>query len=325
MINPRRAFTLLEVLVAMVILLLMVAVLASMASQAGKTWTNVNAQNQRRSTGRAMLQFLVRDLEMATVPKSYPSSTNEANLQLVANLLTNPSNSTAIPTNLLNPHAAFWQAPIANSKTNGDIAEVGYFVRWDTSDANNPKAMLCRFFVEPGSSSFLIYGDSTGSAVNWLDTATIGLAAPATKAQNYKGWFADNVIALWIRCLDTSGNAIVSTASGTALNNGYGFDSRQGYRYTNSSSLVVSCPAPALPAAVDIALVTVDPNTALKITPAIFASIQTLYATANNPSNFGGAKTVSGSVAYFRDNLPSQIKPGAQVFTTRAYLKNASK
>jgi len=323
--NPRRGFTLLEVLVATAILSLMVVVLAGLASQAGNIWGSVNAQGQRRSTGRAMLQFIVRDLELAAVHVPYPSSTNAANLQFIANISTNAHNATCIPAEFLNPHAAFWQAPVANVKTKGDIAEIGYFVRWDTSEPNAPKAMLCRFLVEPGNTNFVIYNSASGAAANWLDPAILSAVAPATRNLSYKGWFAENVIALWIRCLDVDGNAITANASGTSLNNGYGFDSRQGYRYTNSASVLTTQRAPALPAAVDIALVTLDSNTARKITPAIQATIQALCATANAPANFGRGKSVTGSVASFMDQLPAQIKPGAQVFTTRAYLKNASK
>ena len=323
--NPRRGFTLLEVLVATAILSLMVVVLAGLASQAGKIWGNVNAQGQRRSTGRAMLQFIVRDLEMAAAQPPFPSSTNAANLQFIANVSTNANNATCIPAGLLNPHAAFWQAPVGNNKTKGDIAEIGYFVRWDTNQPSVPRATLCRFLVEPGNTNFVIYNSASGTATNWLDPAILSAVAPATKEMSYKGWFAENVIALWIRCLDVNGNAITANASGTAVNNGYGFDSRQGYRYTNSASLLITQRPPALPAAVDVALVTVDPRTASKITPEIQASIQALCATANAPANFWGGKSVPGSVAYFMDQLPTQIKPGTQVFTTRAYLKNASK
>ena len=272
-----------------------------------------------------MLQFMVRDLELAAIQSSYPSATNSANLQFVANLPTNPSNNTTIPADLLNPHAAFWQAPVANDKTRGDLAEVGYFVRWDTSQADVAKATLCRFFAQPGSTNYLIYDSVGGAAVNWLAPGTIGSVAPATKSKNFKGWFADNVIALWIRCLDSNGDPILANSQGTSFGNGYGFDSRQGYRYTNTATTVVTKRVPALPTAVDIALVTVDPRTAAKITPTVAASIQALYASINTPDNFGRDKSVPGSVAFFMDKLPEQIKSGAQVFTTRAYLNNSSK
>src|ERR1043165_9627684 len=74
----RRAFTLPELLVASTILSIIVVTLAGIASQAGRMWTDVNAQNQRRSTGRAMLQFIARDLEMATLQTSAASSASSS-------------------------------------------------------------------------------------------------------------------------------------------------------------------------------------------------------------------------------------------------------
>jgi len=304
-----KAFTLLEVLVALAILALMVVALASMASEASRMWSSAEAKNQRRSTGRALLQFMARDLEMAVVPNLYPS-TNPANLQFVASL------PTVMPAAVLNPHAAFWQAPIAANRSRGDLAQIGYFVRWDTtSQPGTAKAQLCRFFVDPAeTTNYQIYSrEADDTPTDWLTASTLDQVAPATEAGEYRGWFADNVIALWILCIDSQDRPILKTAAGVTLNGGYGFDSRQGYE--NPSAGREQLPS-ALPASVEISLVTVDSRTARRIQAPISAA-------PGSPANFHKDQNTPGSLAHFIANLPTEIRAGVQVFSTRVYLKNA--
>jgi len=303
----KRAFSLLEILVAMVILALIVIALAAISTEAGRIWKMTEALNQRRSTGRALLQFIARDLEMAVRQLPYPQS-NAPNLHFVAN---EPS---LIPTTLLNPHAAFWQAPVAADRSKGDLAEIGYFVRWDTTtQPGTAKAQLCRFFVDPADDThYRVYSsDEDGKPVNWLESATINQVAPATAPHGYRGWFADNVIALWLRCLDKHGDPILKTAAGTSLNGGCGFDSRQGFEITSTG---LKQTGPALPTSVEVVLVTVDDHLAKKITAPLLAS-------PGSPENFWKDRTTTGSLAHFVAGLPPEIRPGVQVFSTRVVLK----
>ena len=304
--NKRRAFTILELLTAMAIFCFMVVALVNITGQAGDIWKKGEGQNQRRSNGRALLQNIAKELQLAVLPVDAPLSKTSpgtaANLQFVANMSSNPANNTMVPTSLLNPHAVFWQAPIARDLTAGDLACVGYFVKWDTS-GDRPKAQLCRYFVNPSDMvNYLIYNQSGGVAVNWL--SNISSVAPSTST-NLQGWFADNVIGFWVRCLDDQGEPIKRTAGGTELTGGYGFDSRQGYIDSEGRMH----PAPALPAAVDIAIVTLDQQTASRLT-------SPLSIPAGSPETF------QQDITDFVSSLPPQIKPGAQIFSTRVYLQN---
>ena len=304
-----EAFSLLEILVAMAVLVVIVLALATISSQTIDIWRSAEARNQRRSTGRALLQFIARDLEMATPQVPYPQ-TDGANLHFVAN------EPTLIPAGLLNPHAAFWQAPIAADRSKGDLAEIGYFVRWDTtSQPGTAKAQLCRFAVDPAESiNYRIYSlKEDGEPANWLDADTLDRVASATAAQEYRGWFADNVIALWLRCLDDEGNPILKTAEGVELNNGYGFDSRRGFQVPSTG---VKQPPPRFPASIEIALVTVDAYTAQRIS-------QPLLANPDSPETFWMDKSTPGSLAHFIATLPPEVQPGVQVFSTRVVLKNS--
>lgn len=304
------AFTLLELLVAMTMLTLITGMLAVVVSQISKIWRTADAHIQRQMTGRALLQFIVRDLEMAMLQTPYPAA-KSPNLRFIANL---PG---FIPEAILNPHAIFWQAPVAMNRSKGDLAEVGYFVRWDTTSLPGvAKAQLCRFMVDPSDvDHYQIYTSTLdGLPVQWPEGGIIDRVAPATAAQDHRGWFADHVIALWVRCLDRAGNPILATADGSVLNGGYGYDSEQGYR---SPALLTPWPTPLLPASVEVVLVTVDARTAMRIATPI-------VATPTSPMVLWGSEDQAGSLAHFLAGIPPEIRSGVEVFSTRVSLKNAN-
>jgi len=303
------AFTLVEMLVAMTILAFIVTILALTASQASRIWRAAEAGNQRRATGRALLQFMARDLEMARVRAPYPGEEG-ANLQFVI------SDPGRIGAGLLNPHAGFWQAPVAMDRSRGEMAEVGYFVRWDTtSEPGTARARLCRLLVDPAETAlYRIYSsDADGVPAQWPDETILDTIASADATDEYRGWFADDVIALWLRCLDRNGAPIVRTAAGDAIGGGWGFDSRKGYTLGGTGGTRA---APALPASVEIVLVSVDARTARRITAPVVAA-------PGSPADFWKDETTPGSLAHFLAGLPEAIKPGVQVFTTRVDLRNA--
>jgi uncharacterized protein (TIGR02599 family) len=301
----RRAFTLLEVLVATAVLSLLVVLLASIAGQVSKVWQDVSANNEQRAAARVLLHFMARELQAARQPVPIPSaSTNVANLQMVASLT---SATTKVPADNLYPHALFWQAPVAKNTSMGNIASVGYFIRWDTtSQPGRAKPILSRLFVDPTNpSNFQIYDPTGGVANDWL--SVLPTVAPAT-SPDYQGWLSDNVIALWIRMLDADGQPIIQNAAGQTMN--YAFDSRQGYR-SPATGRIHS--APAYPPCVEIALVTVDSKTLAKIqTP--------LVPVTTTPTDFDKDAATAGSVRYFLENLPQDIRAGARIFSTRVYL-----
>lgn len=296
-------FTLVELLVSTAILCVIVFLVASMVGLVSVAWQKGVGQNERRSNGRALLGALSRELQAAVIPAKNPAVPSPANLQFIANISSGagPANPTFIPSVALNPHALFWQAPIATDTTHGNLAEVGYFVRWDTTTTpGTARGGMYRFFVNPSASSgnYLVYSLSGSNPVNWL--SVVDTVAPATPP-DYQGWFADDVIAFWVRCLDSAGKPITKTAAGITVN--YGFDSRQGYTDSNG----VIHPPPALPAAVDLAIVTIDSRTAKRISTPILA-------TSATPETFWA------DIDAFMAALPAAVKPGAQLFSTTVYL-----
>ncbi len=258
---------------AIAILAIISIVLFGMVNQVGASWGRVQSQIDIHQNARSILSVMASELRLAALPVD---RSNPNGLQFIVD----PSQLIGAASSIsaggfLNAHAIFWQAPIATSTTQGNLAEVGYFVRWDTSVAGNPRASLCRFFVNPddANSHYLIYSNPTA----WLSGAILDAVAPAN-GPSYQGWMADNVIGLWVRCLDANGNPItrvaaVSSTKAATLN--YSFDSRRGFTALDASrnpleksgySDATLSPAEqvlcTLPNTVEIAIVVIDSQTA---------------------------------------------------------------
>lgn len=221
---------------ACAILSLITLVLVSVASQGGRLWSQTESQSQARQRARAMLDFMAAELRQAAVPLD----PTRHGLQLIVN----PPD---ISKSLLNRDAIFWQAPVAGDNASGDLAELGYFVRW-----NGSQASLCRFFVKPDDADYLIYRAPDA----WLSDSLLSKFAPADKANKYRGLFLENVIALWVNAFQADGTA-------------YADDSRSGNR---------------LPAYVEITLVLLDSSTARRLADP--STVTGLYASATSPQDF---------------------------------------
>jgi len=282
--HPRGqcAFTLIEVLVSMAILLLMVVLLHGILSGASGAWKLGEANKDRMQSARAISDFIANELESALLPLNR-TSTNS--LQLVVNP---PGISTQ-------RDSIFWQSPLAVDQTLGDVAEIGYFVRWDTQSPQNPRAALCRFFVnltsrDPATGAitanpnFLI----SSQPDTWLSDSVLDRVAPANAANDYLGLFAENVIGMWVRCIDSGGQVI--TASGTT------FNSRTGY----TDSLLGARAACALPTMIDLSLVLLDARSAVRVGPAEMAAITGLVDTSANADAFVDAAFQNSTLASFR-------------------------
>jgi hypothetical protein len=307
-------FTLVEVLVGMAILVMVVAMLCQMLNHVSRIWLLGHAQVERSEGGRAALEFITRELEAAQLPAN---RTDQKSLQL----LVDPVSPNTVSETYLNKDAIFWQAPWASDQTYGDLAEVGYFVQWDeTTKPANPSGRLCRLFVNPtnnpSGSNYLIYS-SGATGGGWVTDSIIAAVAPANNSntQNpYQGLFVENVLALWVQCLDPEGNQITRDANGTSFSEDQ-FDSRRGYTYTSVTGTTVVLPGCALPAAIDLSFVILDDNTANRITPVIEKEIKNLAGNAGDANAFvTSARTDATLKPIF-----SALRP----CTTRVYLQNS--
>lgn len=312
------SFTLIEVLVSMTILVLLVIVMTQVLTLADNTWMSGEASKERMQNERAIGNFIVNEMRMALLPAGRQATNS---LQFVVN----PSGVSST-----NYDSVFWQAPIATATTYGDVAEVGYFIQWNTSNAQNPQAVLSRFFVNPpsstaGSTTYLIYSQPTA----WISDALIQSVAPANSANSYQGLFADNVVGLWVQCLDSYGKQITKTYSGTNYL-GDNYDSRLGYTdsqgnlspsytSTNSSGTTAVSPYCALPRMVSLSLVLLDSQSAQRVGPSQMTAIRSLVtssATSTTPANSFVTSALANSTL-------GPIKRGFRPFQTVIYLEGS--
>jgi type II secretory pathway pseudopilin PulG len=320
-LRRHASFTLIEVLVSMVILALLIIVMTQVLTLADNTWMSGEASKERMQNERAIGNFIVSEMRMALLPTGRRAINS---LQFVVN----PAGVTS--SSYGNFDSVFWQAPIATDTTYGDVAEVGYFIQWNTSNPQNPQAVLSRFFVNPpsstaGSTSYLIYSQPTA----WISNALIQTVAPANSANSYQGFFAANVVGLWVQCLDSNGVQLTSDYYGHALAND-AYDSRNGYTdshgvqspsyiTTNSSGSTTVAPYCALPRMVSLSLVLLDSQAARRIGPTQMSTIQSL-ATSSAASTTPANSFVTSALS--SPNLAA-IKRGFRPFQTVIYLEGS--
>lgn len=175
----RPGFTLLELLVATAIFATLVLVLASIANQALGTWSRNENKSELREASRTAINLIGSELRQAVLPV-YRAETN--GLQLVVNP---PGISDAFK----NRDAIFWQAPVATSRSKGDLAIVGYFIR---KQGNVFK--LCRLFISPDDSDYAVYSSPNA----WVTDALLDSKAPASESSNLQGVFLENVPGMWV-------------------------------------------------------------------------------------------------------------------------------
>lgn len=178
-VTNRVAFTLIELLVATAVFSLLVLVLASISNQALSVWSRNEQKSDLREAARTAMNLIGSELRQAALPV-YRADTN--GLQLVVNP---PGVSGAFN----NHDSIFWQAPVATSRSKGDLAIVGYFIR---KDGNASK--LCRLFVNPDDPDYAVYTAPEA----WVNDALLDAKAPADETSNLQGVFLENVPGMWI-------------------------------------------------------------------------------------------------------------------------------
>jgi prepilin-type N-terminal cleavage/methylation domain-containing protein len=315
-----RGFTLLELMVGVAILALLVVFLSGIFGSVSKTWQLGQSNSERLQNIRGITDFITTELRTALLPVN---RTDKANLQLILN----PS---ALSTEYQNPDALFWQAPVASGQALSDVAEVGYFVKWDSAKSNNPRPILCRFYVDDSTkgANYLIYSQGGGSTP-WLSDAIVAAVAPADKNNAYEGLVGENVVAFFVQCGDAKGQPIDKTyAGGSFTGTNLGFDSRQGYTdslgvktadFTDSTGK--KAPISVLPPMVKLSFVLIDSKSAAKIGPGEKAALVTLASAIASKTPKGDANDFVKAAL----GMPglNGISPGLRAFQTEINLLNA--
>jgi hypothetical protein len=283
----------LELLVATAVFVALAFILVSIASSLSSFWLLGIAHNERRSSALSAFARMARDLRFAALPPD-PLATN---YQFVINP------ASLGPAYRL-PQAAFWQAPVASDRSRGHIALVGYFVQW-VDEPSGPVPKLCRLLVD---SNYSLQKPS-----DFVSDAFLASNAPATKTSGYLGQLAENVLGLWMRPLDQAKNPLRTDAKAQTFPNGH-FDSARGYTVTltNASGIPETRAfAPALPASLEVALITVDARTAKRLSGRAIEKPTTV------------SDDMWADLNAFYNMLPAEIKQGARIYSTVIDLHSA--
>ncbi|XHR28464.1 MAG: type II secretion system protein J [Chthoniobacteraceae bacterium] len=291
-----KGFTLIELLVGMGILAMLVVLLGQMLAQVEGAWSTAESNKERLQNMRAISDFIANELQAALLPVN---RTGTNSLQFVVNDAT-------IPSAYQNRDAIFWQTPLASDQTLGDVAEVGYFVKWD---GLTPK--LCRFFVSSGKTTSGIVSSNTNFLIyskpsKWLSQTTIDAVAPANQANSYEGMFAENVLGFWVQCLDSTGVQITSDTNGAAFSNDT-FDSRRGYTDSGVTR--------QLPAIVNLSFAIIDSRSAKKITASLQSELSSLVTSSSNAQSF--------VTSVQKQSKFQAISQGIRSWQTAVYIQNS--
>lgn len=194
-VRPRAevkcAFTLVEMLVATAVFVVLITLLLSMVSHAMHLWQRTEGQKERQQIARQVFEMIGRDLEGAIWP--VPSSATNSFQFLV---------DPGFP-EYENPSAAFWQTVSSGDTSNGDVSEVGYFVRW-VSDSNGVHSELRRLWITASNAGVFTSPES------WLTENILQTNAPGSEDTSQKGLLAGNVLGIWFTLYNKT-NGVISS------------------------------------------------------------------------------------------------------------------
>ncbi len=348
--GTRGGFTLIELMTSIAILTMLVAMLAGIFHQVSKTWVQGEGNIERRRGARALTDYISVELQGAMLPAEGGAVLpGKSNLQF----LINPP-SGQVPDDCRNADAIFWQAPLATETSFGEIAEIGYFVRWvpPSPEAKRrgitaPRPALCRFFVNPSvadptptnpspgdgsprvkpNEDFLIYQGINPSA--WLNPDLLTKLAHA-RAPTYAGLFGENVLGLWVRAYGLGNDAKDKSKPQELPRAFYSLpksekDTAVGYvhqrPYTDlSGKQAIRDERYYLPARLQISIVQIDTHHVARLDP-VGSKIKQLarLETVRDASEFLDQLRETA----VRDKSLAPLLPGLRIYATEVQLQNA--
>jgi prepilin-type N-terminal cleavage/methylation domain-containing protein len=302
-VRPARdaAFTLVELLVAIAILVSIVLILTSLITAVSKAWASGEQQVSEFQDGRAILELISRELSQAVISPS---------LQFIQNPSLGSTPQRA------NSDSIFWQAPAA-STSNGNLAEIGFYLTDDGKKTGADRYQLCRFCVSPSDPNYQIFlspNQPTDTSAPWVTNYVTKVSTPPITTA-----VASGVLALWIRCFDYNGDLIPWLSSNATGVGSMKFNSAAhfqpaiagqttSFKYTNASTTVR---ANLLPATVELTIVTLDP-TSFRRSPSI--------PPQNAQVSFDDLPNMTS--AFSKALISSNIR-NARTFSTRVNLVNS--
>ena len=340
----RRAFTLVELLVSMVVLSIIVAAIAGLSNSTAQIWSGGERTVENNQTGRAMLEIIARELSQAVVSSRLPFVQNP----------TMPTDANQRTSNGITADSIFWVAPLSSTNS-GNLCEIGYYLTntfelkrffVPPSDAANYKVLTATptDYTPRPTGSGGANGHDHASAALWV---TDFITAKDSSNRLVSNTVASGVLNLFIRCLDINGDPIPWLDTSLKYNSAEPMcpatpgqrntfapnlsnPSSFAYTYYNAGSITDTqntIPANLLPYAVEVTLVTVDLKTLRRLGASAVPAIPA--TTAQRASYPPGALptaplTIPGNIAQFVQSARVAGFKDVHSFSTIVRLHNAS-
>lgn len=332
--TPRKAFTLIEVLVASAIIVMVIGFLVTVMDQATRIWTSTAAKVEQFREARIGFERVSTRLAQATLNTywDYNSPTaptryeRRSELRFITGgadaLLQTSGSAKRIA------HAIFFNAPMGLAGTDNArgfanaLNTLGFFVEFDNDDARRPPFITAgmvearwRFrlmeFVQP-TENFSVYQFTNANAGNatkdWFKND-----ANSSSSLAMKRVIAENVIAFVItpRLAKSEEAPLQSNATHSPLAPAYSYDS------TNTNANPLLNPRNQLPPVVQLTMIATDEKSAQK-----------LDLVATNSDVFQVSKLFTDT-AKFAEDLATLEKTLAdrrmhyRIFTTNVHIRAA--
>ncbi len=344
--NFRRAFTLVELLVSMVVLSIIIAAIAGLSNSTAQIWSSGERTVENNQTGRAVLEIIARELSQAVMSSRLPFVQNP----------TLPASANQRTSNGIVSDTIFWVAPLT-STSGGDLCEVGYYLT-DTFE-------LKRFFVPPSEANN--YKVLTATPIDYTPrptgsgSGTNGHPSAALWATNFvtvsdsnnrpvSNTVAGGVLNFFIRCLDINGDPIpwLSTTlkynsaepmhpatPGSRNTSTDNLSNPSSFTYTyfnagNPNDPQNTVPAHVLPYAVELTLVTADLKTLRRLGASAVPATPAIPATYTQQSGYppnvlpAAPLAIPGNIAQFVQKAREAGFKDARSFSTIVPLQNAA-
>ncbi len=337
-----RAFTLLELMVAMGVLVLILSILVSVTNQTGSLWRQTSSKAEQFRNARQALASIEQRLSQATLntywdyERDAPGKITRYIRQSELRFISGPSaivtaGSTGTTAAKRPTHCTFFQAPLGLTEDpdyrpfSNLLNTWGYFVEFDTYDRPPfittqiaPPKYRYRLLemMEPSESLTLYHYTSTfGNDTNPLYvgpsyTGREWLLTPLDGSNGRKRVLADNVIAMVL----LPKLSPQEDPSGGALAPDYVYDS------SNNTNNPATNPKNQLPPIVQVTLVAIDEHSAMRIadgsaSPNLGVNLANLFKDANPVQYAKDLQDLEGALA------GKNIK--YRVFNTSVTMKGA--
>lgn len=236
--SAKKAFTLIEILVATVIMVIMIGLVIQITSEVLKVWNRSSDKLSANAQARIAMELITNDIEMA-VMRNNGLRWIESTQEIIDNLGANPLTGTSLQTTSLHLFASALDSPETDAVGNvigGDLCAISYqLVYQDPVDGNDDPEdnvyVLHRRLIDPQTTFELLMGDPIQeNFILWNGSGTVASSPLITPAapnspvylppSDASNFLASNVIEFRVDFYYEDSNEVLQLAPPTMLYGG---------------------------------------------------------------------------------------------------------